>query len=186
MPLFTIQQRYKYHFSCCIFLPVHVRFFFLVRIYPSALFSVCAFFLVRFFPSALFSHALIYICAFFRCAFILCAIFQCAFFRSPKSDYPGVNNCSGHHTITMFFSWQLKCLAHCVANNSQANLFARTHHRGVAGESCVTKSGHSRVGPIMYGRMGINVVEPSNIPLKKKSTKHKYIWKNRCSFITRI
>ena len=62
---------------CCILLPVHVRFF-LVRIYPSALFSVCAFFRVRFFPSAFFSHAFIYTCAFFLCAF-----FQCAFFRSP-------------------------------------------------------------------------------------------------------
>ena len=27
MPLFTIQQRCKYYFSRCIFLPVHVRFF---------------------------------------------------------------------------------------------------------------------------------------------------------------
>ena len=27
MHLFTIQQRYKYYFSCCILLPVHVRFF---------------------------------------------------------------------------------------------------------------------------------------------------------------
>ena len=52
MPLFTIQQQYKYYFSCCIFLPVHVRFF-LVRIYPSALFSVCNFFRVRFFPMRL-------------------------------------------------------------------------------------------------------------------------------------
>ena len=27
MPLFAVQQRYKYYFSCCIFLPVHLRFF---------------------------------------------------------------------------------------------------------------------------------------------------------------
>ena len=60
--------------------------FFLVRIHPSALFSVCVFFRVRFFPSALFSHALIYICAFFRCAFFLCVFFRCAFFRSPHSS----------------------------------------------------------------------------------------------------
>ena len=78
----TTPSLVEYYFSCCIFLPVHVRFF-LVRIYPSALFSMCAFFHVRFFPSALFSHALIYLCAFFRCAFSLCAFFQCAFFRSP-------------------------------------------------------------------------------------------------------
>ena len=71
--------------------------FFLVRIYPSALFSMCAFFRVLFFPSALFSHALIsgalfsyvliYICAYFWCAFFLCAFFQCAFFRSPSKTY---------------------------------------------------------------------------------------------------
>ena len=86
MSLFTIQQRYKYYFSCCIF--QYMCVFFLVRIYPSALFSLCAFFRVRFFPSALFSHALIYICVFFRCAFFLCAFFQCAFFRSPKMTMP--------------------------------------------------------------------------------------------------
>ena len=78
--LFTIQQRHKYYFPCCIFLYMCV--FFLMRIYPSALF-----FLVRFFPSALFSYALIYICAFFRCAFFLCAFFQCAFFWSPYEPY---------------------------------------------------------------------------------------------------
>ena len=42
MPLFTIQQRYKYYFrvafSCT------CAFFFLVRIYPSALLTECAFF----------------------------------------------------------------------------------------------------------------------------------------------
>ena len=57
---------------------------FLVRIYPSALFPMCAFFRVsssfrvRFFPMRLYTYAL-----FFRCAFFLCAFFQCAFFRSP-------------------------------------------------------------------------------------------------------
>ena len=49
MPLFTIQQRYKYYFSCCIFLPVHVRFFF-----PSADLSLCAFYLMRFFSVRFF------------------------------------------------------------------------------------------------------------------------------------
>ena len=68
MSLFTIKQRYKYYFSCCIFLYMCV--FFLVRIYPSALLSECAF----------FSCAYIYIfMRLFRCAFFLCAFFQCAF-----------------------------------------------------------------------------------------------------------
>ena len=62
-------------------------FFFLVRIYPSALFSVCAFFRVCFFPSAFFSHALIYICAFFRCAFFLCAFFPVRFFPVTENPY---------------------------------------------------------------------------------------------------
>ena len=57
MPSFTIQQRYKYYFSCCIFLYMYV--FFLVRIYPSALLSECAFFScayihMRFFPVRFF------------------------------------------------------------------------------------------------------------------------------------
>ena len=69
-----------------VFSSLYMCVFFLVRIYPSALFSVCAFFRVLFFPSVLFSHALIYICTFFRCAFFLCAFFQCAFFRSPIKD----------------------------------------------------------------------------------------------------
>ena len=59
MPLFTIQQRYKYYFSCCIFL------------------YMCAFFLLLVFLSALFSHALIYICAFFPVRF-----FPMCFFKS--------------------------------------------------------------------------------------------------------
>ena len=69
MPLFTIQQRYKYYFSCCIFL-VHVRFF-LVRIYPSTLLSKCAFFScayiqMRFFSGVLFSYVLFSSALFFR------------------------------------------------------------------------------------------------------------------------
>ena len=55
--LFTIQQRYKYYFSCCISLYMCV--FLLMRIYPSALFSLCAFFPcayihMRFFPVRFF------------------------------------------------------------------------------------------------------------------------------------
>ena len=70
MPLFTIQKRYKYYFSCCIFL------------------YMCVFFLVLINPRALFSHALIYICTSFLCAFFLCAFFQCVFFfRSPVFRY---------------------------------------------------------------------------------------------------
>ena len=52
MPLFTIQQRYKYYISCCIFLYMCV--FFLVRIYPSALLSECVFFLMRLYTYAFF------------------------------------------------------------------------------------------------------------------------------------
>ena len=66
MPLFSIQQRYKYYLFFVLYFPIHVRFF------PSALLSECV-----------FSHALIYRCAFFLCAFFLCAFFQCACFRSP-------------------------------------------------------------------------------------------------------
>ena len=81
IPMFTIQQRYKYYFLCCIILYMCV--FILVRIYPSAFFFyfVC----VRFLPYALlskcafFSCAYIYICAFFRCAFFLC-VFPVHFF----------------------------------------------------------------------------------------------------------
>ena len=45
MPLFTIQQRYKHYFSCCISLNMCV--FFAVRIYHSALFSSALFFCHR-------------------------------------------------------------------------------------------------------------------------------------------
>ena len=62
MHLFTIQQRYKYYFSCCIFLYtcVFIFIFFLVRIYPSELF------LMRLYTHALFSYVL----------FLHCAVFQ--------------------------------------------------------------------------------------------------------------
>ena len=75
MPLFTFQQRYKYYFSCCIFLPVHVRFF------PSADLSQCVFFRVRFFPCALLSE-----CAFFPCAYIHMRFFPVRFF--PMCFFP--------------------------------------------------------------------------------------------------
>ena len=65
MPLFTIQQRYKYYISCCIFLCMFVSF--LVRIFPTELLSECAFFS----------------CAFFRCAFFHMCFFSVHFFRPP-------------------------------------------------------------------------------------------------------
>ena len=67
MPLFTIQQRFKYYFSCCIFLYMCV--FFLVRIYPSALLSECAFFLMLLCTYALFSCALFFYVCFFPVRF---------------------------------------------------------------------------------------------------------------------
>ena len=82
MTLFTIQQRYKYYFSCCIFLPVHVRFF-PVRIYPSALFSVCASFRVRFFPMRLYTYAL------FSGALFSGALFSSALFSRHLIQYVG-------------------------------------------------------------------------------------------------
>ena len=70
MPLFTIQQRYKYYFSCCIFLYkcvfILVRFFLMryihMRFFSGALFSYVLFF------GALFSgHHKFIACNFYAC-----------------------------------------------------------------------------------------------------------------------
>ena len=76
IPMFTIQQRYKYYFLCCIILYMCV--FILVRIYPSALFflfcvcalfTVCAFFQVRFFLMRLYIHMHFFPVSFFPMCF---------------------------------------------------------------------------------------------------------------------
>ena len=88
MSLFTIQQRYKYYFSCCIFL--YMCAFFLVRIDPSALFSLCASFRVRFFPIRLYTYAL-FSGALFSYVLFSSALFSYVLFSSALF--------SGHHHI---------------------------------------------------------------------------------------
>ena len=80
MPSFTIQQRYKYYFSRCIFLYVCVFFFFLVRIYPSVLLSECVFFSCAYIHMRFFPVRFFFLCSFIQYAFFWCAFFLCVFF----------------------------------------------------------------------------------------------------------
>ena len=59
IPLFTIQQRYKYYFSCCIFLYMCVFFL------RSADLSYCISFRTRFFLMRLYTYAFFPMCLFF-------------------------------------------------------------------------------------------------------------------------
>ena len=124
MPLFTIQQRYKYYFSCYIFLYMCV--FFQVRIYHSAffscaLFTVCASFRVRFF------YALIYLCAFFRWAFFLCVFSQCAFFRSPDKTMASVwkEDSWTVLTIARYHCWDIAINIQNILKHSEQNSWKR-------------------------------------------------------------
>ena len=93
MHLFTIQQRYKYYFSCCISC-LYICVFFLVRIYPSVLFSVCASFRVRFIPMRLYTYA------FFSGALFSYVLFSSALF----SGHPF------HHMLTLLKNFEKRVL----------------------------------------------------------------------------